>query len=194
MGFWGFGVLGFWGFGVLFNISEIANENGISNGVVKTNRLADLGNGFSPKSDNELKIYQQSVERVYDLFLNKVSEARNLPVEKVAEIAQGRVWSGVSAKELGLVDELGGLNRAIDYLDEQLELNGKYQVVNYPTKTSFEAELLKRLGNARLEVNVGNQQLLKQLVQQYYNDLELQEMLENPYRVYSILPYKLKIE
>ncbi len=181
-------------FGVLFNISELANNNGITNGVVKTNPFADLGNGFSPKSEAELAIYQNSVNRIYDLFLNKVSEARDLPLEEVAEIAQGRVWSGVTAKEIGLVDEIGGLNKAIDYLNEQLELDGQYQIVNYPAKKNFETEFFKRLGNANIEVNMGDQQLLKQLFKQYYNEIELQQMLENPYRVYSILPYKLNIE
>ena len=112
----------------------------------------------------------------------------------MAEIAQGRVWSGISAKEIGLVDELGGLETAIDYLDDKLELNDNYQVVSYPSKLTFEAELLKRLGGANIEINVGNQELLKQLVKQYYSDLEIQEMLNNPYQIYSILPYKLKIE
>lgn len=86
-------------FGLIFNVEDIAQNNGINNEVVKTNKFADLGNGFAPKTDAELSVIQQGVDQVYDLFLERVSKARNLPMEKVVEIAQGRVWSGQAAQK-----------------------------------------------------------------------------------------------
>merc|ERR1712178_228466 len=100
-------------FGLLFNIQEVANNNGITWDVVKTGKFADLGTVRRPKTEQELAIYQKSVNRVYDLFLEKVAESRDLAKEKVADIAQGRVWSGKTAKNIGLVDSFGGLDVAI---------------------------------------------------------------------------------
>ncbi len=86
-------------FGILLNVQEIANNNGITWDVVKTAKLADLGTATRPKTEEELAIYQKSVNRIYDLFLEKVAQSRNISKEKVASIAQGRVWSGEEAKK-----------------------------------------------------------------------------------------------
>ncbi len=181
-------------FGVLFNIEDLAQNNGINNGVVKTNEFADLGDTFRAKSNEELTIYQKNVERIYDLFLTKVSQARKLPIERVNEIAQGRVWSGISAQEIGLVDEIGGLNKAIEYLNEKLVLNNKYQISSYPTKRSFETELLTKLGNSNINANLINKETLVKLIWESNSELELKEILDNPYKIYSVLPYKLNIK
>ncbi|MHC5728962.1 MAG: signal peptide peptidase SppA, partial [Nostoc sp.] len=106
-------------FGLLFNGQKLANDNGITWDSVKTARYADNQTVSRPKSPQELVIYQRNVNRIYNMFLNKVSQGRKLPEQKVAEIAQGRVWSGVAAKEIGLVDEIGGLNSAIAYAAKQ---------------------------------------------------------------------------
>ncbi|WP_124977001.1 signal peptide peptidase SppA, partial [Aphanothece sacrum] len=76
-------------FGMLFNIQEIANNNGITWDSVKTAKLADLGTATRPKTAQELAIYQTYVNQIYDLFLSKVSQSRHLPKAKVAAIAQG---------------------------------------------------------------------------------------------------------
>ena len=181
-------------FGVLFNIEDIAQANGINNGIVKTNELADLANNFKAKTPEELAIYQDNVERIYELFLQKVSQARNLPIAQVNEIAQGRVWSGKSAQEKGLVDEIGGLDQAIEYLNQKLALNNKYQISNYPTKRSFETELLMKLSNSKMADKLSEQQILAHLIWQSNTELELKQILQNPYQVYSILPYKINIK
>jgi protease-4 len=181
-------------FGVLFNIEDIAKANGINNGIVKTNKLADLADSFNAKTPEELAIYQDNVERIYDLFLQKVSQARKIPIEQVNQIAQGRVWSGKSAKEKGLVDEIGGLDQAIEYLNTKLALNNKYQISNYPEQRSFETELLMKLSNSKIAEQLSEKETLAQLIWKSNTELELQQILENPYQVYSLLPYKLKIK
>ena len=181
-------------FGVLFNIEDIARDNGINNGIVKTNKLADLASSFKEKTPQELAIYQDNVERIYDLFLQKVSQTRNLTLEQVNEIAQGRVWSGKSAQEKGLVDEIGGLNQAIEYLNNKLELNDKYQISNYPTRRNLETELLMKFSNSKISDNLIKKETLAQLIWKSNTELELKEILENPYQVYSLLPYKLNIK
>ncbi len=181
-------------FGLLFNLEKITQNNGINTDVVKTNEFADIGNGFKVKTPAELKVLQTSVEQTYDLFLNKVAKARNLPKEKVAEIAQGRVWSGEDAQQIGLVDEIGGLDSALEYLSAQLDLGDDYQVEEYPEKRSLEAELLEKLSETKMGNELTNYNNLAQLIWQFNSDLELQEILTNPYQVYTILPFKLNIE
>jgi protease-4 len=181
-------------FGLLFNIENITKNNGINNDVVKTNNFADLSNTFRPKTDAELAIIQQSVDRIYELFLERVSEGRNLPISKVAEIAQGRVWSGKSALKIGLVDEIGGLDSSIEYLNKKLQLNNNYEVVSYPESRTWEVELLNRLNSSKISKNLTDKETLAHLIWELNTELSLQEILTNPHQIYSILPYKLNIK
>ncbi|MCX7596929.1 MAG: signal peptide peptidase SppA, partial [Fischerella sp.] len=96
-------------FGLLFNAQKLASNNGITWDTVKTARYADSQTLSRPKTPEELALYQRSVNKIYNIFLNKVAQGRKIPEAKVAEIAQGRVWSGTAAKQIGLVDEIGGL-------------------------------------------------------------------------------------
>ncbi len=77
-------------FGLLLNFQKLANNNGITWDVVKTNRYADSQTASRPKSPQELALSQRSVNRIYNLFVSKVAQGRNLPEQKVAQIAQGR--------------------------------------------------------------------------------------------------------
>ena len=132
-------------FGVLFNAQKLANNNGITWDAVKTARYADIQTVSRPKTPQELALYQQSVDRIYDLFLSKVANGRKLPKPNVAEIAQGRVWSGRSAKQVGLVDEIGGLDAAVQYAAKQAKLGDDWKLQEYPEARSFEQSLLGRL-------------------------------------------------
>lgn len=181
-------------FGLLFNVKDITQKNGISNDVVKTNNFADLSNTFRPKTEAELGIIQQNVDHIYELFLERVSQSRKLPVSKVAEIAQGRVWSGKSALKIGLIDQIGGLDSALEYLNEKLQLKNNYQVVSYPETRTWEVELLERLNNSKIAGNSPDKQTLAHLIWQLNTELSLQEILANPHQIYSILPYKLNIK
>ncbi|WP_017293759.1 signal peptide peptidase SppA [Geminocystis herdmanii] len=181
-------------FGLLFNVEDITKNNGVSNDVVKTNNFADLSNTFRPKTEAELAIIQQSVDNIYELFLERVSEARNMPIPKVAEIAQGRVWSGKSALKIGLIDEIGGLDSSLEYLNEKLQLNNNYEVVSYPESRTWEVELLNRLSDSKIGKNLTDKETLVHLIWELNTELSLKEILENPHQIYSILPYKLNIK
>ncbi|MEO1673282.1 MAG: signal peptide peptidase SppA, partial [Cyanobacteria bacterium J06631_2] len=132
-------------FGLLSNIKEIANENGVTWDVVKTGKFADIDSNVRPKTEAELAIYQKSVDKTYRLFLRKVSRYRNLPVEKVKEIAKGRIWSGKEAVNIGLVDRLGGLENAIAYAAEKAELGDSWQLEEYPQQNRFETQVIQHL-------------------------------------------------
>ncbi|MCJ8281525.1 MAG: signal peptide peptidase SppA, partial [Rivularia sp. ALOHA_DT_140] len=119
-------------FGRIPNFQKVANDNGITWDSVKTGKYADIGTVTRPQSEAELAIFQSSVNRIYNKFLEKVAKGRNLPQAKVAEIAQGRVWSGKTAKDIGLVDEIGGLNAAVEYAATEAKLGEKWQLQEYP--------------------------------------------------------------
>jgi protease-4 len=119
-------------FGTIPNFGELLNDKlEISTDVVKTNKNSDLLSLTRPMTDYERKLMQASIEDGYDTFISHVAEGRNMTKAQVDEIGQGRVWSGANAKEIGLVDEFGGLNDAID-LAVEIEGLDNYRTVSLP--------------------------------------------------------------
>ncbi|MBQ3608030.1 MAG: signal peptide peptidase SppA [Bacteroidales bacterium] len=115
---------------------------------VNSNAHSDMYNGFRPLNQKELDYMQASVENIYDKFTKLVSEGRGMPVERVDEIAQGRVWTGADAIGIGLVDEIGTIEDAINYAALSIEgVTGvqDVQVVGYPKPQSAMEALLESL-------------------------------------------------
>jgi len=187
-------------FGVLFNGQKLANDNGITWDSVKTARYADSQTVSRPKSPQELALYQRSVNRIYNMFLNKVSQGRKLPEQKVAEIAQGRVWSGVAAKEIGLVDEIGGLNTAIAYAAKQAKLGEDWALQEYPRTSSFGERFFGRATEeARTALGIEETQLkqsnpLAAEFQKLQQEVGILQNMNDPQGIYARLPFNLKIE
>jgi protease-4 len=100
-------------FGLVFNIKEAAENFAIQFDGVKTSPFADIYPASRPRTTEEMALIQKFTDEIYDAFIEKVAEGRSLQPTQVRELAQGRVWSGLSAQTLSLVDEMGGLNRAI---------------------------------------------------------------------------------
>lgn len=181
-------------FGLLFNLEDIADNIGVNADVVKTNELADISNTFKAKTEEEIQLYQSNVDQIYDIFLEKVSQSRNLSTAEVDEIAQGRVWAGNIAREIGLVDEIGGLDNAIEYLNVVLELDDQYQIQEFPQRRNWETELLTALGGSQLKTNNLDKVTLANTIWNLNSELELIDIIENPNRIYSILPFKMNIK
>jgi protease-4 len=187
-------------FGLLFNGEKLASNNGITWDSVKTATYADSQTVSRPKSPQELALYQRSVNRIYNMFLNKVSQGRKLPEQKVAEIAQGRVWSGVAAKEIGLVDEIGGLNSAIAYAAKQAKLGEDWEVQEYPRTNSFGERFFGRATQeVRTALGIEGTQLkqsnpLTNEFQKLLQEVEILQKMNDPQGVYARLPFNLKIE
>jgi protease-4 len=187
-------------FGVLFNGQKLAKNNGISWDTVKTAQYADNQTVSRPKSPQELALYQRSVNRIYNMFINKVAQGRKLPQQKVAEIAQGRVWSGVAAKEIGLVDEIGGLNVAIEYAAKQAKLGNDWEVEEYPRITSLEERLFGKklqeaqgiLGIEKTQLKLNN--LLLAEVEKLQQEISILNKMNDPQGIYARLPFNLKID
>lgn len=187
-------------FGVLFNGQKLANDHGITWDSVKTARYADAQTVARPRSPQELAIYQRSVNRIYNLFLNKVAQGRKLPEQKVAEIAQGRVWSGVAAKQIGLVDEIGGLGAAIDYAAKQAKLDKDWQLQEYPKESTLGQRLFGGavedistvLGFDKGQIKSSNP-LTTEFIK-IQQELAILQNMNDPQGVYARLPFNLKIE
>lgn len=132
-------------FGLIFNAENMfKNKLGITFDSVKTGKYADLGSFHKPMSDKERQIIQDEVERIYDIFITHVSEGRKMSKAAVDSIGQGRVWTGIDAKRLGLVDVLGGLNDAIAIAAGKANLT-KYRTIALPEQKEFFEKLMQDL-------------------------------------------------
>lgn len=129
-------------FGGKFDTSEMWNKLGITWDSVQNGDHADMWSAVKPFDEDEKEKLDEWLDRVYEDFTTKVADGRDLPIETVREIAKGRVWAGVDALELGLVDELGGFPTALRLAREEagLDADTPVRVRTYPApKSTFEA-------------------------------------------------------
>ena len=140
--------------GVIFqltNFSEAADKYGISQVVIKSGKFKDIGNSFREMKPEEREIFQSLVDESYAEFVEVISEGRGLPEDRVREIADGRIYSGSQAKELGLVDSFGGLDEAAAIAAERAGAT-ETTVVRYVETPSFSETLLSGLAPRKPEV------------------------------------------
>lgn len=103
--------------------------------TVKKGEHADMGSIYRPWTEEEKQMVTRSIENCYDDFVKKVDEGRkNMTLEQVKQYAQGRVWTGEQAQKIGLVDELGGLEKAKESMSELIDKKGKLTLVDATTK------------------------------------------------------------
>jgi len=134
-------------FGLMFNAKNmLANKLGINIDTVKTHPMADIGSATRPLTEQERAILQQSVEEVYDTFITRVSEGRKIEKNLVDSLGQGRVWAGTDAKRLKLIDEYGGLEKAILEAAKLAKLD-KYRTVDLPKKKDAIQSVIEDFGN-----------------------------------------------
>ena len=133
--------------GVIFeitNFSEAAKKYGIKQVVIKSGKYKDIGSAFREMTPEERDIFQSIVDDSYAQFVDVISEGRDIPEARVREIADGRVYSGLQAKKLGLVDSFGGLDEASDIAGD-IAGAGDTTVVRYVQQPTLTDSLLARL-------------------------------------------------
>ncbi|EON76231.1 Protease IV [Lunatimonas lonarensis] len=163
-------------FGIWFNAQELLNKKlGITTDVVKTGEFADFPSPFRTMRTDEEAIYQRIVEEGYDTFLSRVVDGRGMDRNEVEKIASGRVWSGVQAKEIGLVDELGGLDEAINWVTNKAEIADDFRVVFYPEQKSWIERLLSDISR---DVEVTYQSYKTGIPVEFWKELEKIKRLE----------------
>lgn len=125
-------------FGLIPNGKVLLDKIGVNPQFAGTNPGANFPTLYKPMDERQLGVLQSYVERGYDRFVNRVAKGRKLPVAKVREIAEGRVWDAIKAQKIGLVDKLGSLEDAIEWTAKKASVEGKYKLSVYPEiKPSF---------------------------------------------------------
>ncbi len=138
-------------FGTIPNISELSKNIGINAEQVATNVNSTEYSLFEPMTPQFRGVFTENIETTYQTFLSRVAAGRNISMARADSLAQGRVWSGVDAKELGLIDELGSLDDAIASAAELADLTA-YSIRRYPRyKSNFEM-LMEDLSGAKTRV------------------------------------------
>jgi protease-4 len=145
-------------FGLVPNAESLLKDKlGINTETVNTNRSSDFPSLFKPMTPFETEVMQQSIENVYDNFIDRVSIGRSMSYGEVDSIGQGRVWSGTDAKKIGLVDEIGGLNDAIMSAASLAGLT-EYSIKELPEKEDTYSRLMKQLGG-EVRLNIMRKEL-----------------------------------
>ena len=136
------GSIGIWG--IFPNISGFYDKLGLTESSVKRGEHADMLLGVKKLSPQEKKMIRDNVYAGYVNFVSKAAESRGKTYEELEVVAQGRTWMGEQAKEYGLIDELGGLDRAIELAKEKAEIDSSesVRVVVYATQKSLFERLM----------------------------------------------------
>ncbi|MEA5128080.1 MAG: signal peptide peptidase SppA [Proteiniphilum sp.] len=175
-------------FGAFPNFEGTSKKLGISTDEVKTNEFSDFGNLIRPFNEREKEMLQNMIERGYDLFLTRCAEGRGMSKDSLALYAEGRVWTGNQAKEIGLVDELGGIEKAIEIAAEMANLGKSYVVFEYPKLRSRFDELF----------NPQKEELVARTIKEYLGEsyemfMLLKDIKEQDY-IQARIPYDLNIQ
>ncbi len=180
-------------FSVVFNIEDtLKNKLGITIDTASTSPSACGMGIFNSLTPEQRKSHTTIVDKIYTTFTSHVAEGRNMPVEDVLKIAEGRVWSGSNAVEIGLVDEIGGLTHAVAKASQLAGLKNEYMLYEFNAPLSpFEEWLENMSSTTAVELGFTDNNI-------YYNEVK-QLFMENPMfltnsGVQAIVPGDLKID
>ena len=116
--------------GVIPNAQELLSTLGIQIQVIKSGPFKDQGSPFRPLTDEERAIFQRMIDEAYEQFVQVIAEGRKLDPARVREIGDGRIYTGLQAQQLGLVDEFGDLRRAIQVAAELAGIKGEPRLID----------------------------------------------------------------
>ena len=173
-------------FGTFPNAKKFLNETvGLTFDVAKTNKNADFGSITEPLTDYQKTMLQKYVGKTYNDFTALVARTRGLRQSYVDSIGQGRVWTGADALELGLVDELGGLDKAIEYAANKANLKD-YSIKNYPKQEDLMETLLS--GNL---TEPYTKSLIKNRLGSNYTYIETFENVSRLNGIQALMPFMI---
>lgn len=174
-------------FGLIPNFKELMNEKiGITTGVVKTNKYADIMSTTRPLTEDERAMIQDYVDDTYTTFVNHVAEGRSMTFEEVDAIGSGRVWSGVNAMENGLIDVYGGLEKSIEIAAEMADLEN-YRIRSLPALEDPFTMLMKELtGEAKMR-------MIRKELGSSYELYKKAEEISDMQGLQAVMPYSIDI-
>jgi protease-4 len=174
-------------FGMIPNAEALTKKIGVSFDGVKTNEFADMPSITRPVRKEERELLQAYIVKGYDTFIGRCADGRESTKEAIDKIGQGRVWSGVNALDIDLVDEIGGINTAIEFAKDAAELE-EYRVVELPKAEDPIEQFMKELtGEARMFVG-------KSIMGEEFKYIQTLENLRNGYQIQARVPYNLEIK
>ncbi len=174
-------------FGLLFNAKQLLNQKlGITTDIAKTNEHSDFPTVTRPMDGQEKIFMQFEVDKIYKTFVAHVAEGRKIDPKKVDDIGQGRVWSGVDAKNLGLVDAIGGLDDAIAMAAKMAKIEN-YRLLDLPKIEDTFDKILKDLsGEAKIY-------FLKSELGENYSFYEQYKKVQTLKGIQARLPFEVDI-
>lgn len=146
-----------------------------------------MGDLTRPFNADEREAMQNYINNGYKLFVKRCAEGRGMTTEAIEKIAEGRVWTGATAKELGLVDELGGLEKALEIAAYKADTE-TYSVIHYPSKGSIFSEFLDEGKNDYIENK------LKESLGEAYPYVKFIQHLKEADRIQARMPFDLRIQ
>lgn len=175
-------------FGMIPYFKEIANKNGLTSIPVNTNANSNMYSAINGVTPGGVAILTRSVEQTYKRFVHFVTDNRKKSFDQIDEIGGGRIWSGTRAKQIGLVDELGSLQDAINYAAQKVKVKD-YGVTSFPKKTSQFDQIFKSLDEDEISAK-----LIKNKIGA--ENYEMFEQVTNPKLQQGVMmrmPFEIKI-
>ena len=173
-------------FGQIPNAEGLTEKIGLDFDLVKTNRHSEGISLVRPMSPEQRDLLQMSVNRTYELFVKRCADGRGMTPDAVKAIAEGRVWTGANALEIGLVDTLGGLSDAVALAAEAAGL-AEYGVEEFPAKEDFMTRLMKEM-SVSVEARV-----LRSALGTQYRHLQTLETLPQQSGVMALMPFEVEV-
>lgn len=174
-------------FGVIPNFTKLANKIGLTFDGVKTNKMSDLGVLGTSLTPEEKSLIQMRIANGYNTFVSRCAQGRKMSKSAIESIAQGRVWSGEKALKLGLVDEMGNIDKAIA-IAAKLSKISNYSITSYPEQKSILSALLKEKPDNYIETR-----LLKSRLGNYYEAFSFINSLQKQSTIQARIPFFLNI-
>ena len=170
----------------------MASEHSVYWDAVKTHDHSDIMTIARPKTEAELQVIQEYANGIYQKFIGLVADARKINPKRIDRIAEGRVWSGLDAKRLGLVDGFGGLRESIQKAAELAKLEpGSFGVKEVPAlQTPFQAlEDMFAVSQGGFQSTSSGSSLIREITEELENALSSVQTLNDPRHAYGLLPW-----
>jgi protease IV len=175
-------------FGIIPNAKELMNDKlGITSDVVKTNDHADFMSIFRPLNSEETKVLQFEIANIYKTFVKRVADGRGMSVEEVDKLARGQIYSGEDAMKLGLIDEFGGLERAIEIAAAEAGVEA-YRITKFPEITDpFEALMKQFTGEVKIKI-------LRNELGENFTFYKQLKMIEQMTGIQALMPFEIIVK
>ena len=174
-------------FGIFPNIGGLTDKLGIKFDNVKTNKYSDFGATYRPMNTEERAILQRYINNGYELFTKRCAEGRNMNIDSLKAIAEGRIYSGTDAMRLGLVDEMGGLEEAITFAAKKANISN-YTLKYYPSVKSL-IEQISDIFSTSVE-----ERIVKSQLGENYRLFRTIQRAQTTTGIKAIMPYSITVK